>query len=205
MRRVNKQTPPPDLAKQKRDCQNDWTKLSGNVRHTWDDQLCQEQMGLDSYTEEKVDLNRDDGHHIDHFRKRDLFPELTFEWTDIFLALHHGSYGADAKDRMVKSADENSTLIHPADDAPEDFFTYLPQGEITPRESLSVVKKQRAVYTIEAFNLNHPGLVEMRHSVIEQVLGIGEQSVELQDYLLSCYPFPSLLETIISEKWWLQC
>lgn len=45
---------------------------------------------------------------------------------------------------------------------PEDFFTYMTNGKIVPRDNLSDYDKSRAIYTIQAFNLNHPELIRIR-------------------------------------------
>lgn len=129
--------------------------------------LLAHQNGLSAYTEK--DLG-DKELHIDHYRKRDLFPELKFEWNNLIVdERNNDEYGAGHKDKIVKDKAEYELLINPVDEDPTDFLTYQINGEIIPKANLKESDKARAEFTIKAFNLNASSLKETR-SVLSSIV-----------------------------------
>ena len=98
--------------------------------------------------------------HIDHFRKRDMFPNLTFDWNNLFVDGMSESYGARFKDKNIKKGDY-ALLISPAEENVERFFSYMQNGEIVVAEGLSADDAKRAAFTIKAFNLTDILLPEL--------------------------------------------
>lgn len=154
------------------------------------DALVKEQHGLSAYTELKLDLKNHQA-HIDHFRKRALYNQPRkhiFDWYNFVVDNHNSDYGADHKDKMVHSVEGNERLVDPIHESPEHYFEYDMAGQILPSEGLTPSEKEKAEYTIEAFNLNHRSLVEIRSDVsrvvrsyIEVGLGKDEIANALQD------------------------
>ena len=56
-------------------------KKSPNLYRDTKARLVDEQGGVSAYTEEPLSGDA----HIDHFRKRDMFPNLTFDWNNLFV------------------------------------------------------------------------------------------------------------------------
>ena len=101
--------------------------------------------------------------HIEHFRRKNAewFPELTFEWSNLFYScMRNGSCGSH-KDRVLER-DQIDLLIDPCADNPEDYLIFLPNGNVAPRTDLSGQDRARAELTISVFNLRHPDLVRER-------------------------------------------
>lgn len=131
------------------------------------DALVKEQHGLSAYTELKLDLKNHQA-HIDHFRKRALYNQPRkhiFDWYNFVVDNHNSDYGADHKDKMVHSVEGNERLVDPIHESPEHYFEYDMAGQILPSEGLTPSEKEKAEYTIKAFNLNHRSLVEIRSDV----------------------------------------
>lgn len=153
---------------------------------TWDDfsekypqekkclskQLIEDQKGLCAYCEKSI---KDGDGHIEHFIKRSLKIELTFNWNNLFYSCmgtgaetHCGKH----KDPKIKELTENKKLIHPVFDTPEDYFEYSIDGHISVNTNLQPQEKERANYTIKIFNLNSPSLVNKRQNWWKQISSI---------------------------------
>ena len=60
--------------------------------------ICEiEQNKLCGYTEMLIDNITNS--HIDHYKKKDIFHELEFEWSNFIVALNDDNFGARYKDR----------------------------------------------------------------------------------------------------------
>ncbi len=84
--------------------------------------------------------------HIEHYRPKSLFPDLTFEWTNLLLACGVCNGGEHKGDRFPEAAD-NGPLVNPCDDDPAGHFEFrhdpgtglasvygvTPRGETTER------------------------------------------------------------------------
>lgn len=129
-----------------------------------------------AYTE--LDIEPESSHsHIDHFRRKsgNMFPNLIFNWTNLFTACNNNDFGAKHKDRNIKK-DDYEFLINPALDNPSKYITYNLLGKVievskdTDSKEFKIAKK-----TIELFNLNEPALKAHRLSVSKQVQSVSNQ------------------------------
>ena len=102
-----------------------WEQFPPIERHEATELLAKEQLSLDGYTERLLKIN-DRNTHIDHFRKRSLFPKLTFDWENLILAEHSTEFGADAKDNFskfrVRNKEDYQNIVDPVHDEPHDFL-----------------------------------------------------------------------------------
>jgi len=96
------------------------------------------------------------GGHIEHFRQRADFPELTFSWDNLFLSCDERSHCGHFKDRNQHYNPDD--LIKPDQDDPDHFLFFHSSGEVRPREGLSDQDLKRAIETIRVFGLNEPSL-----------------------------------------------
>jgi len=120
--------------------------------------LIDEQLQQCGYTELYIE-NLEDS-HIDHYKKREHFSNLTFDWNNLIVATKDNDFGANHKDNHYKiEKNEYNDIFNPIDDHVEDYFYYLEWGEI--REDKGKVQK-----TIKIFNLNHEYLQERRKKLI---------------------------------------
>lgn len=127
-----------------------------------------EQDNLCGYTERPLPST---GIHVDHFRKRALFPaqNYVFGWNNLIVDEHNKSFGADYKDNAIQKAEDYEILIDPVAHDPHWFFTYIESGRIKPKESLNEEERKMAEFTIRIFNLQHPLLCDDRREIIELV------------------------------------
>ena len=75
-----------------------------------------------AYCESKI--THVDYGHIDHYRPKSKFPDLTFEWSNLLLAC--GIFnGTKYKGEQFPEVDEGGPLINPCDDDPNDHFNFF--------------------------------------------------------------------------------
>ena len=118
-----------------------------------------------AYCECKLGLHEG---HIEHFRRKGKgwFPQLTFEWTNLYYSCRRNGTCGCHKDRvLVKS--QLAQLVDPCADNPEDYLQFALDGHVCIREGISEMQSLRARLTIDAFNLNHEQLVQMRSNMIK--------------------------------------
>ena len=106
--------------------------------------------------------------HLDHFKKKSIYPRLTFDWSNLFAAVKDNHFGSDYKDKQING--NNAThyyklLINPALDTPEAYFWYSNDGRVQPKDDLSQLDIERANITIRLFNLNQSTLVQRRRAL----------------------------------------
>jgi uncharacterized protein (TIGR02646 family) len=160
-----------------------------------------EQQGLCGYTEFNLEhfksaANLDalsNGCHIEHIRPKSIYPQETFDYTNILLSIldvrdeplfsqdrfigrtieddgssHHRAYfGGHAKENFY----DEEKFISPTNPDCEHFFAFLEEsGAIVPSPHLDDAEQEKAKYTIDLLNLNHPYLKNQRRQRIEEVV-----------------------------------
>jgi uncharacterized protein (TIGR02646 family) len=151
--------------------------------------LIEEQNCYCGYIETRIDDFNEC--HLDHYKKRALFANLTFDWNNLVAACNDDEYGAKFKDSHYKSATGNSIsvtdynkLLNPTSDRVEDFLLCNIFGIIEPVSTLSEAAKERAQFTIDVFNLNYQALVNRRKVLIWQIKSYSVlNSREIRDAL----------------------
>lgn len=200
MRKINKIPCPKfvnHLSRNKLNKFNIWNKLDLNIKQkTRDYILKEEQKGLSAYTEKRIEKSKK--LHIDHFHKRDLYPQQTFDWDNLLVDEKEKPYGADAKDKKILKCDYK-WVINPVVDDPHQYFEYSANGEIIPKIGLGKYEKKRAEKTIEIFNLNHSSLVDYRKTQYKHIHDYLDAGLPKQDILseLAEAPFLSLTEFLL--------
>ena len=199
MRKIDKGEPIPsfiEFVRQNHPTQWEDTK---DVSHTWREYILEfEQHRLSGYTEKPVRLEKS---HIDHFRKQKLFNTLVFDWNNYIVDSIDETYGAKYKDKFVKTKTDNEKLINPVTEDASRFFKYELNGKIEVADSLSSQNRERAIYTIKAFNLNEASLVDRRRVIM---LTIMDYYKDLSDDLileaLAEEGFTSVVEQLLRER-----
>ncbi|CZF77172.1 hypothetical protein GCE9029_00051 [Grimontia celer] len=102
--------------------------------------------------------------HIEHFRRknRNHFPELTFEWNNLFLACGSNDHCGHYKDRRGADAYNPDNLIKPDVEDPEDYLYFHSSGEVRPRVGIDANKELKANETIRVFGLKDQTLTSSR-------------------------------------------
>jgi len=101
--------------------------------------------------------------HIEHFRRKNRhrpvgYPELTFQWGNLFLACGSQTHCGHYKDRRNASAYNPDELIKPDEHDPEHYLYFHSSGEVRPRHPLNAADAHRAEETIRVFGLNNASL-----------------------------------------------
>lgn len=165
------------------------------------DMILHDQLGTSGYTELPLEA---EGHiHIDHFRKKGMFPEEEFNWENLIVdERDNDQYGAGYKDRSVKTKEIYTNLLSPVLDIPENYLTYMEDGTIIPIRTLSEKDHLKAVTTRDTFNLNHPFLKKRRQEMIStfRTLKLGGINKEqLYEYMRSA-GFFSLMDYVYADS-----
>ncbi|MBM7344698.1 retron Ec78 anti-phage system effector HNH endonuclease PtuB [Pantoea coffeiphila] len=96
--------------------------------------------------------------HIEHFRSRDEFTALTFEWGNLFGSCGDTKAGGWQRCGIYKDNGAGQYhpdhLIKPDDDNPDDYLLFLTSGQVVPAKGIDEIKLLKAQETIRVFNLN---------------------------------------------------
>ncbi|MDO4527579.1 MAG: retron system putative HNH endonuclease [bacterium] len=183
MHKLERPSPAPSTLSQTRHLSNNWEhpKWSADHKKPIMDALCEMQANRCAYCEGVLEKNTG---HIEHFKKRSLFPELTFCWDNLFYSCLSEEHCGKKKDKVIKTQENNLKLIDPCKENPEHFLVFSYDGVIAPRTNLSHEASLRANFTISALNLNEPKLVQQRKNILRQYEWLMQYSTEeIDDYL----------------------
>ncbi|MDE6562259.1 MAG: TIGR02646 family protein [Muribaculaceae bacterium] len=183
---------------------NDCLQNADNNAWSWDDfhknnqtgyNACREQGLLEqrnecAYTGLWLGEGTKQSIHIDHFRKKSLYPELTFDWNNLFVAAKDIDCGADYKDTHIsgpRTVADNvyRNIFSPLDANLSQYFWYRQDGAIVPHQSITDESiRSKVKKTIEIFNLNSSDLKSRRLGIMQSVKGIIDQDDEtIRDWM----------------------
>lgn len=182
---------------------HNWDALDGLVRTNTRKYILEEEQGNQcAYTELPIEYNNNNS-HIEHLKRKDaaFFPNLTFEWSNLFVSCISSDFGGKYKDQTYlkgKTKTDNALIINPSLENPADFFELKNWGEITIKGDLQGNEITKAEETIKAFNLNHNSLVKERIRMMRAVQMYNEGGItEKEDILdfLANEGFKSVIES----------
>ena len=151
-----------------------------------------EQNGICAYTEKCISS---DNSHIDHFRKKDQFPSLTFDWDNLLVSCNDEDYGGKHKDNTHKVKPEDyEHIVNPVLEDFNDYVDISLTGKMFPKSSLTEGQRLRAEKTIKVFNLNNGALIEMRRVQAKQVQAMFS-FLSVEDILATNKGFPSTIRS----------
>lgn len=163
MQKINKGNPPDFFLEFVRKTKlKEWNDVASVREQLREYILQEEQKGCCVYTEIRIQDNKNC--HIDHFRTRNLFPDKTFDYSNMLVACNSENYGAKYKDKQIKSKADYTFLINPTVDTPSDYIEYTFTGEME-----AIGENQKGIQTINYFNLNEQSLVNRRKRVIKNL------------------------------------
>ena len=102
--------------------------------------------------------------HIEHYRPKSKFPELTFDWENLLLACGVCN-SAEYKGDNFPEASENGPYINPCNDSPEEHFQFIYDAKAKLANVYGKTERGRA--TEKAFGLNRSDLRTYRSKKIE--------------------------------------
>ncbi|MDE8743400.1 TIGR02646 family protein [Pectobacterium polaris] len=107
--------------------------------------------------------------HIEHFRRKNQshFPELTFEWTNLFLSCGSQEHCGHYKDRPKGAGYNADCLIKPDIHDPDTYLFFHSSGQVEPRSGLGNTDRQKANETICVFGLDRGTLPSERARAVK--------------------------------------
>lgn len=180
-------------------------------RHAWDETVSREpirdallrlQAGRCAYCE--CDLETETtAPHIEHFLPRSRFPELTFDWNNLFYSCTHARDSCGAFKDALASSSSPETLIKPDVDDPRAYLFFTSDGRVRSRFGLDAKQAHRAAETIRVFGLSCPRLRGQRKAALSGLKRLRDEAskeldaAEAAEYLadeaeaLAALPFSS--------------
>jgi len=143
-----------------------WPDLDAQIRIDLRNHIKKtEQFNVDAYTQQKLNNGTE---HIDHFKKRAHFPQLCFDYENLFVANHNAAYGASYKDNTIKKEDYEA-IYNPALYMHKFQFSF--DGSISPLNE----NDKKAEKTIEVFNLDDKVLKRRRQAIFRNAKNMSSQ------------------------------
>ena len=130
--------------------------------------------------------------HLDHFKKKSIYPRLTFEWSNLFAAVKDNHFGADYKDNQINgrnAAHYYQLLINPALESPEAYFWYSNDGMVHPKDGLTQTDVEKANTTILLLNLNQSTLIHRRRELWKMIQNYKDLPIDTIASALKNYGF----------------
>ena len=93
------------------------------------------------------------GQHIEHFRRKSVYPVLTFDWSNLYWSCDQTDSCGHFKDRGAGRYNV-ADIIDPCTDDPDDYLIFRADGTITVRQDLSAHDAHRARETLRVFSLD---------------------------------------------------
>jgi|TARA_R110000744_G_scaffold19713_6_gene51863 uncharacterized protein (TIGR02646 family) len=110
--------------------------------------------------------------HIEHFFDKSNFEHLTFDWNNLFgccvSKVHCGHYKDQLLPSGIRRPYDHNLLIKPDQVDPEEYFQFLPNGEVIEKRGISEHMSEKAKETIRALYLNAPSLKQSREAQIKR-------------------------------------
>lgn len=143
--------------------------------------------------------------HLDHFRKKAIYPELTFDWYNLFAAAKDLDYGSDYKDRNIHGPRDNAdsqynTFWSPLKVNLEGNFWYRQDGKIMPYPGIDEDARQIAQQTIDMYNLNADDLKKRRQGIIQLVGGLDQLDDDTVRQCMATSGFSFVVEFELAQR-----
>lgn len=135
-----------------------------------------------SYCENEVE---DSTSHIEHLARRTNYPTKTFEWDNLFCSCNSSNTCGSYKDNIKKYAGNSSDLIKPDRDEPSDFM----QINRLDGSFYAIENNDKALNTIDFFNLNAPQLTRFRLNFINITKQI---TIDYEELITECTDYDDL-------------
>jgi len=163
-----------------------WDDLDGETRKQLRNHIkTTEQFNVDAYTQQKLITE-----HIDHYKKRSLYPQLCFDYNNLFVANGNTLYGASYKDKKIKVEDYD-VIYNPA--LHMDKFEFDFDGSISPKDE----NDNKALKTIEIFNLDNTVLEKKRRAIFRNAKDMSKQIEKSEIITYLKYQFHSGVKLLL--------
>ena len=146
-----------------------WEVITQNESYKDDiwQQLTNMQNAFCAYCESRL---HDRKRHIEHFFRRENFPQLTFDWGNIFGSCNEPDSCGNHKDNKAQRGIDLSKVCKPDIMNPVKYLLFLSDGNVMPRHGLEPADAEIAENTINVFNLSgSPKLVGKRRAAMREI------------------------------------
>ena len=132
-----------------------------------------------AYCERRTAEDRDDG-HIEHFHSQANNQELSLTWSNLFWSCNDEKTCGKHKDKCTKTSGhlakfDPCDLVNPGNDDPSEYFLFVVDGSVRPREDLDPRRRRRAEETLRVFQIaDSPYLRRSREDAVNPYLGAIE-------------------------------
>lgn len=199
MRKINKGEPIKEFTDflNSKPTPSNWDKDFHSLKNAGLSRKCREHILVfeqdcqSGYTE--VPISLEDDSHIDHYRKKGIFKNLTFEWNNFVVDILDNNFGACYKDKVVNNPNIYDQIFNPITDRVEDFITFQENGKIIPKSGIDENNKKKVLNTIKIFNLNHKSLKDRRFKLMKIIESYNEFTKDEIMSFLSEYGFRSVI------------
>ncbi|MBN3214581.1 retron Ec78 anti-phage system effector HNH endonuclease PtuB [Pectobacterium polaris] len=200
MKYLHRHIPGPEILNNFDHKLHDWSSLTSNDKKEIWIELIKMQGKTCAYCERKIDLHKLGDKHIEHFKRKGIYKELTFDWMNLF-----GSCGEKNRCGFFKDKQnyDEAHLLKADETDPNDFFHFSLTGDVVPRPNLSPNNELIAVETLRVFNLNpsnggvkserasslSKGLKTIREYVgmAQSLIDSGEKAEDVREYIREEY------------------
>ena len=135
--------------------------------------LLQTFMSKCAYCESKI--RQIDYGQIDHFRPFLLFPDLTYEWSNLFLACGVCN-GAQFKGARFPEEAEGGPLVNPCEEDPAAHLDFV--FDTTTKLASIYGKTDRGKTTVSVFGLNRHELREYRSKFVQRLRALSRLATQ---------------------------
>lgn len=181
MKYLSRQTPGPLVLNKYDYRKDDWDSLSSSDKKEIWEELIKMQGKLCAYCEKKIDHHKKPDknkteRHIEHFYRKGVYKNLTFEWSNLFGSCGELQRCGFYKDKQKYNDDD---LIKVDKQNPDDFFRFFESGDVQIKTGLSQQDHKMAEVTLRVFNLNPStgGVKAERRRAIESSMTLIKELV----------------------------
>ena len=193
MRKLERSPAPACLSRYKHG-RDSWTVITESESYKDDiwQQLTDMQNAFCAYCESRL---HDRKRHIEHFFKRENFPQLTFDWGNIFGSCNELDSCGNHKDHKTQRSIDLSKVCKPDTMNPAQYLLFLSDGHVMPRDELEPADAEIAENTINVFNLSgSPKLVGKRRAAMRAERPLAEAYFQAMNDCLGEPELESLLD-----------
>ncbi|MGX5152698.1 retron Ec78 anti-phage system effector HNH endonuclease PtuB [Enterobacter hormaechei] len=204
MKYLSRQAPGPLVLNKFNFDKDDWDSLSSSdKREVWEE-IIKMQGKLCAYCEKKIDHHKKPENnraerHIEHFYRKGVYKDLTFEWSNLF-----GSCGELQRCGFYKDKQkyDDADLIKADERDPDDFFRFFESGDVQIKSGLDRQERKMAEVTLRVFNLNPSsgGVKAERRSAIESSMTLIKELVGYASQLINSQCQVEEVRTMIFEE-----
>ncbi|WP_110972691.1 retron system putative HNH endonuclease [Pseudomonas huaxiensis] len=119
--------------------------------------------------------------HIEHFRRKNRalgYPQLTFEWNNLFLACGANDHCGHFKDRKFAPPYNPDHLIKPDEHDVDDYLYFHSTGEVRVKTRLKGQALVMAKETVRVFGLDDRALAGARANALKSYRKFKDQDLE---------------------------